>query len=37
MDVDYRTAFDLAPVGLCVSKNRAIVDCNEQLCDMFGW
>jgi PAS domain S-box-containing protein len=37
MDVDYRLAFDLAPVGLCVSRNRAIVDCNQQLCDMFRW
>ena len=37
MDVDYRLAFELAPVGLCVSRNRAIVDCNQQLCDMFGW
>jgi len=37
MDVDYRLAFELAPVGLCVSRNRAIVDCNAQLCDMFGW
>jgi PAS domain S-box-containing protein len=37
MDVDYRLAFNLAPVGLCVSRNRAIVDCNQQLCDMFGW
>jgi PAS domain S-box-containing protein len=37
MDVDYRLAFDLAPVGMCVSRNRAIVDCNEQLCEMFGW
>jgi PAS domain S-box-containing protein len=36
-DVDYRLAFDLAPVGLCVSSNRSIVDCNRQLCDMFGW
>ncbi|TWO69023.1 PAS and helix-turn-helix domain-containing protein [Caenimonas sedimenti] len=37
MDVDYRLAFDLAPVGLCLSRNRAIVDCNVQLCEMFGW
>ena len=37
MDVDYRLAFELAPVGLCVSRNRAIVDCNTQLCEMFGW
>lgn len=37
MEVDYRLAFELAPVGLCVSRNRAIVDCNEHLCEMFGW
>ena len=37
MDVDYRLAFELAPVGLCLSRNRVIVDCNEQLCEMFGW
>jgi PAS domain S-box-containing protein len=36
MDVDYRLAFELAPVGLCVSRNRAMVDCNAQLCEMFG-
>jgi PAS domain S-box-containing protein len=37
MDPDYRLAFELAPVGLCVSRNRVIVDCNSQLCEMFGW
>jgi PAS domain S-box-containing protein len=37
MDVDYRLAFELAPVGLCVSRNRVIVDCNAHLCEMFGW
>jgi PAS domain S-box-containing protein len=37
MDVDYRLAFELAPVGLCVSRNRVIVDCNQHLCEMFGW
>jgi len=37
VDVDYRLAFELAPVGLCVSRNRAIVDCNRQLCEMFGF
>jgi PAS domain S-box-containing protein len=37
MEVDYRLAFDLAPVGLCVSRNRVIVDCNQALCEMFGW
>ncbi len=36
MDVDYRVAFNLAPVGLVLSRNRSIVDCNQQLCDMFG-
>ena len=36
MDVDYRVAFYLAPVGLCLSRNRSIVDCNERLCEMFG-
>ncbi len=36
MDVDYKVAFNLAPVGLVLSRNRSIVDCNEQLCDMFG-
>ena len=35
MDVDYSLAFKLAPVGLCVSRNRVIVDCNQQLCEMF--
>ncbi len=37
MDVDYRLAFDLAPIGLCLSRNRSIVDCNRQLCEMFGF
>jgi PAS domain S-box-containing protein len=36
MDVDYRVAFDLAPVGLVLSRNRTIMDCNQQLCEMFG-
>ena len=36
MDIDYRLAFDLAPVGLALSRNRIMVDCNQQLCDMFG-
>ena len=36
MDTDYRLAFDLAPVGLALSSNRNIVDCNQHLCDMFG-
>jgi PAS domain S-box-containing protein len=36
MDIDYRLAFDLAPVGLALSRNRSIMDCNQHLCDMFG-
>jgi PAS domain S-box-containing protein len=36
METDYRLAFDLAPVGLALSSNRNIVDCNQHLCDMFG-
>jgi PAS domain S-box-containing protein len=34
--LDYRTAFDLAPIGLVLSRQRLIVDCNQQLCAMFG-
>lgn len=33
---DYRLAFDLAPVGLVLSRNRIMVDCNQRLCEMFG-
>jgi PAS domain S-box-containing protein len=36
MDIDYRLAFDMAPVGLALSSNRVIVDCNQHVCDMFG-
>ncbi|MES2978469.1 MAG: PAS and helix-turn-helix domain-containing protein [Pseudomonadota bacterium] len=36
MDVDYQLAFDLAPVGLVLSRNRSIVDCNQHVCEMFG-
>ena len=36
MKVDYKLAFDLAPVGLVLSRNRTIVDCNQHLCEMFG-
>ena len=37
MDVDYRLAFDLAPVGLCVSRQRVIQHCNAALATMFGF
>lgn len=35
-NVDYRLAFEMAPVGLALSRNRIMVDCNQHLCDMFG-
>jgi PAS domain S-box-containing protein len=34
--LDYRTAFDLAPIGLVLSRHRLIVDCNQHLLQMFG-
>lgn len=36
MDIDYRLAFDMAPVGLALSSNRTMRDCNRHLCEMFG-
>ena len=36
MDIDYRLAFALAPVGLVLSRHRTMVDCNQAVCDMFG-
>ncbi|WP_372656544.1 LuxR C-terminal-related transcriptional regulator [Hydrogenophaga sp.] len=36
MDIDYRLAFDRAPVGLALSRERTMVDCNQALCEMFG-
>jgi PAS domain-containing protein len=35
-DVDYRLAFELAPLGLALSRQRTMVDCNQALCEMFG-
>jgi len=34
--LDYRTAFDLAPIGLVLSRQRQIIDCNRQALAMFG-
>ncbi|MDT8999115.1 PAS and helix-turn-helix domain-containing protein [Paucibacter sp. APW11] len=34
--LDYRTAFELAPVGLVLSENRLMQDCNAQVLAMFG-
>lgn len=35
LPLDYRTAFDLAPVGLVLSRHRLIVDCNRLLLEIF--
>ena len=35
-DIDYRLAFDLAPIGMVLSRNRTMVDCNQRVCEMFG-
>lgn len=37
LDVNLMLAFDLAPVGLCVSRNRVIQRCNEAYASMFGY
>lgn len=33
--IDYRSAFELAPVGMVLSSHRVIVDCNQALSAMF--
>jgi PAS domain S-box-containing protein len=35
-DVDYQLAFELAPLGMALSRQRVMVDCNQALCDIFG-
>ena len=34
--LDYRHAFDLAPIGLVLSRQRLMLDCNRELLAMFG-
>ena len=34
--LDYRIAFDQAPVGLVLSRRRLMIDCNQELLAMFG-
>ena len=36
LPLDYRTAFDLAPIGLVLSRQRQIIDCNQRVLAMFG-
>ncbi len=33
--IDYRTAFEQAPIGLALSRQRLIVDCNRHVLAMF--
>jgi PAS domain S-box-containing protein len=34
--LDYRTAFELAPIGLVLSRQRLMIDCNRQALAIFG-
>ncbi|MDE2371359.1 MAG: PAS and helix-turn-helix domain-containing protein [Burkholderiales bacterium] len=34
--LNYRSAFELAPIGLALSRERLVIDCNEALLSMFG-
>lgn len=34
--IDYRLAFEHAPVGMVLSRERTMLDCNQRLCEMFG-
>jgi len=34
--LDYRTAFEQAPIGLVLSRERLMIDCNRELLAMFG-
>lgn len=33
---DYRVAFDLAPIGMAISRQRLMIDCNREALAMFG-
>ncbi len=35
IDLDYRTAFHQAPIGMILSRHRLVVDCNRRVLDMF--
>ncbi len=35
--INFETIFQYAPVGLCVSQNRIIRACNDDLAQMFGY
>lgn len=35
--IDFASIFQQAPIGMCVSQNRTILACNEDLARMFGY
>ena len=35
LNLDYRLAFEMAPVGLVISRDRRMINCNQRLCEMF--
>ena len=35
-ELDYRTAFDLAPIGLVLSRRRLVIDCNREMLAIFA-
>lgn len=35
--IDYEFIFQRAPVGMCISRNRVIQACNDELVKMFGY
>ncbi len=35
-ELDYKNAFEWAPIGLVLSRQRLVMDCNQQLLTMFG-
>ncbi|MBK1613196.1 helix-turn-helix transcriptional regulator [Rubrivivax gelatinosus] len=34
--LDYRSAFELAPIGLVISRERRMLDCNAEMLAIFG-
>ena len=32
LNLDYRLAFEMAPVGLVISRDRRMINCNQRLC-----
>ena len=34
--IDYRLAFEHAPIGMALSRDRLMLDCNRLVCEIFG-